>query len=109
MSNRSYQLQFECLAQGRGYIVCEQHQAQRIVLKEITVVPSKAGRKSYRIQRNVATFYGADKLPVARDALDRLQRSAGPRAKSKRPLWGRSLTQREYLDSMAGKKEQNNG
>jgi hypothetical protein len=85
--------------------------SNRVLVHKDTGVPVEKGdrRKSYRIQRNVATFYGADKLPVARDALDRLQRSAGPRAKSKRPLWGRSLTQREYLDSMAGKKEQNNG
>jgi hypothetical protein len=70
-----------------------------VVIKQITCVPLKAGRKRQRIERIHATFYGSGMMLSARATLDSLTARSAPRPKE-RKLWGRSLTLAEYNEVM---------
>ena len=105
MTKRTYTLEPQRLEPGRGYVLCEPHQAARVVLLEISSFPPKAGRRRYRISRNFAVFYGAGALARAQAQLDTLTRGTAP-APKERKIWGRSLTTEEYENAIRQQKAQ---
>jgi hypothetical protein len=99
MTRRTYTLQPERLKAGQGYVPCEPHQASRVVVRETTLVPGRAGRKPYRITRTLETFYGSGMMLAARATLDRLTCRTKPKP-TKRGIYARSLTIAEYDEVM---------
>lgn len=100
MPKKTYTLECQRSIPGQGCVPCEPHQASRIVILEVTVVPAKGGRPRQRISRNFRMFYGAGGLAEAREMIDRLTRGTLPRPKTP-GIWGRSCTQAEYNDIMS--------
>lgn len=101
MSRRTYTIEPQRLLAGSGYIPCEPHQASRIVILEITIIPPRGGRKrQHRIIKKVDEFHGAEALQRATERLGLLTRGTNPRPKSVK-IWGRSLTRLEYDEVIA--------
>lgn len=94
MSRRSYTIEPQRLEPRRGYVPCLPHQAARIIVLEVTVVPPKHGRKQYRISKTVAQFSGQGAMQRAQDEVARLTRGTNGRPRGK--VIARSLTRAEY-------------
>ncbi len=97
MTRRSFTLEPQRLVPDAGYRPCEPHQACRVVIKEITIVPASKGRRSYRIEKNHAIFCGSGMMLRARLELDVLIRGTNPRPRPTSEPWGRSLGLAQYL------------
>lgn len=100
MARKTYTIEHQRLQPGKGYQPCEPHQASRIVLLEITLIPATKGRHPQRITRKLQEFYGAGAAKRAAEQLAICTRGASPRPKERR-IWGRSLTQLEYNEAVA--------
>jgi hypothetical protein len=104
MTRRTYCVQPQRLAVGKGYVPCEPHQACRVIVLETTFIPRKLGRRAYQTKRIVGNFSGSGMMMQAKLECNRLTGRSQPKPQP-RGVWGRSLTIAEYDEVMRRSRE----